>query len=115
MLWFSMSVSFVSSQGMGGGSGTLVTGWANLSVDCPLIVLFVFIFKNFFCFLSFVFCQQNTVPGVPACIHVGQVGSIWRFPGLIGAVATGLHQSHSKAGSKPHPRPIPQLTAMPDP
>lgn len=57
MLWFSMSVSFVSSQGMGGGSGTLVTGWANLSVDCPLIVLFVFIFKNFF----FVFCLSSFV------------------------------------------------------
>ena len=35
--------------------------------------------------------------------------------GLIGAVATGLHQSHSNARSKPHLRPTPQLTATPDP
>uniref|UniRef100_A0A8D0N9X0 Uncharacterized protein n=1 Tax=Sus scrofa TaxID=9823 RepID=A0A8D0N9X0_PIG len=33
----------------------------------------------------------------------------------IGAVATGLHQSHSNAGSKPRLQPTPQLTAMPDP
>ena len=35
--------------------------------------------------------------------------------GLIGAVATGLRQSHSNAGSKPHLQPIPQLTATLDP
>ena len=35
--------------------------------------------------------------------------------GLIGAVATGLHQSHSNAGSEPRLQPTPQLTAMPDP
>ena len=35
--------------------------------------------------------------------------------GLIGAVATSLHQSYSNAGSKPHLRPTLQLTAMPDP
>ena len=37
----------------------------------------------------------------------------WRFPGWgqIGAVAAGLHQSHSNAGSKPHLQPTPQLTA----
>ena len=34
--------------------------------------------------------------------------------GLIGAVATGLRQSHSNAGSKPRLQPTPQLTAMPD-
>ena len=31
------------------------------------------------------------------------------------AVATGLHQSHSNAGSEPCLRPMPQLTAMLDP
>ena len=31
--------------------------------------------------------------------------------GLIGAVAAGLHQSHSNAGSEPHLQPTPQLTA----
>ena len=34
--------------------------------------------------------------------------------GLIRAVATGLHHSHSNGGSEPHPRPTPQLTATPD-
>ena len=35
--------------------------------------------------------------------------------GRIGAVATGLSQSHSNAGSEPHLQPTPQLTAMPNP
>ena len=39
-------------------------------------------------------------------------GSQARVP--IGAVATGLRQSHSNAGSKPRLQPTPQLTATPD-
>ena len=35
--------------------------------------------------------------------------------GPIGAVATGLSQSHSNAGSEPCLGPTPQLTATPDP
>jgi len=35
--------------------------------------------------------------------------------GLIGAVATGLRQSHSNLGSKPRLQPTAQLTATPDP
>ena len=35
--------------------------------------------------------------------------------GLIGAVATSLHHSHSNAGSRLHLRPTPQLRATPDP
>ena len=35
--------------------------------------------------------------------------------GLIGAVPTGLRQSHSNARSEPHLGPTPQLMAMPDP
>ena len=35
--------------------------------------------------------------------------------GPIGAVATGLHHSHSNAGSEPHLQPTPQFMAMPDP
>ena len=35
--------------------------------------------------------------------------------GLIGALAAGLHHSHSNATSKPSLQPTPQLTAMPDP
>ena len=34
--------------------------------------------------------------------------------GRIGAVATGLRQSHSNSGSEPCLQPTPQLTAMPD-
>jgi len=34
--------------------------------------------------------------------------------GRIGAVATGLRQSHSNAGSELHLQPTPQLTATPD-
>ena len=35
--------------------------------------------------------------------------------GLIAAIATGLHQSHSNAGFEPRLQPISQLTAMPNP
>ena len=35
--------------------------------------------------------------------------------GPMGAVAAGLCHSHSNTGSKLHLRPIPQLTAIPDP
>ena len=35
--------------------------------------------------------------------------------GQIGAIAVGLHHSHSNAGSEPHLRPIPQLKATLDP
>ena len=35
--------------------------------------------------------------------------------GPVGAVAASLPHSHSNAGSEPHLRPAPQLTAMPDP
>ena len=48
----------------------------------------------------------RAIPGA----HVGS-----QARGRIGAVATGLHQSHSNAGSKPSLQPIPQLTATPDP
>ena len=35
--------------------------------------------------------------------------------GLIGAVAAGLHHSHSNVGSELRLQPTPQPTAMPDP
>ena len=34
--------------------------------------------------------------------------------GQVGAIPAGLHHSHTNEGSKPHVRPTPQLTAMPD-
>ena len=45
----------------------------------------------------------------PAAHGGSQVG------GLMGAVATGLRQSHSNVGSKLRLQPTPQLTGMPDP
>jgi len=35
--------------------------------------------------------------------------------GPIGAIAAGLHHSHSNTGSKPRLQPTPPLTATPDP
>ena len=35
--------------------------------------------------------------------------------GLIGAMAAGLHHSHSNVGSEPHLWPTPELMATPDP
>ena len=35
--------------------------------------------------------------------------------GLVGALAAGLHHSHSNMISKPYLKPMPQLTATPDP
>ena len=64
----------------------------------PLLILLHFFF--FFCLFS------RATP-------VAYRGSQAR--GLIGAIASGLRQSHSKVGSKPRLRPTPQFTAMPDP
>ena len=51
------------------------------------------------------------------CLFQGRSCGISRFPGqgLNQAVASGLSQSHSNAGSRPRLQPTPQLTAMPDP
>ena len=35
--------------------------------------------------------------------------------GRMETAAAGPHHSRSNIGSNPHPRPMPQLTAMPDP
>ena len=60
-----------------------------------------FFFLFFFFFLAF--------RAAPAAYEVSQA----RDP--IGAVAIGLHHSHSHAGFEPCLRPIPQLTATSDP
>ena len=63
-------------------------------------------------FLSFVVVVVAISWAAPAAYGGSQAR------GRIGAVATGLRQSHSNAGSEPHlqPTPIPQLqlTATPD-
>jgi len=71
---------------------------------CMIYVTFVFLFVCFSLFFCFViFRAAATAYG----------GSQAR--GRIGALAVGLHHSRSNAGSKPHLRPLPQLTAMLDP
>ena len=61
-------------------------------------------FILFICFLSFCyFLGCSTAYGVS------------QARGRIGAVATGLRQSHSSVGSEPHLQPTPQLIATPDP
>ena len=60
--------------------------------------------SRLFYFLSF--CPFRTAPAAYG-------GSQPRD--LIGAVATGLHQGHSNAGSELRLQPTPQLRATPDP
>ena len=59
-------------------------------------------FPFFFCL--FVFSRATLVA------HGGS-----QARGRIGAVASSLRHGHSNAGSEPHLRPTPQLTATPDP
>ena len=75
------------------------------------LIPFVFIF---FFFLSFVFVVVVVVVifAISWAAPAAYGGSQAR--GRIGAVATGLHQSHSNSGSEPRLRPTPQLTATPD-
>ena len=65
-----------------------------------------FFLTSFFFFFFFFFCIFRAAPAAYG-------GSQAR--GLIGAVAAGLHHSHSNMGSEPHLQPTPQLTATPDP
>ena len=58
---------------------------------------------SFFFFLFFLFRAARAAYG----------GSQAR--GLIGAVAAGLHRSHTNGGSELHLQPTPQLTATLDP
>ena len=62
----------------------------------------VFIYLFIFCLFAFSWAAPTAYGGS-------------RARGLIGAVATGLHQSHNNAGSEPCLRPTPQLMATEDP
>ena len=73
---------------------------------------FVFVFVFFFCLLSFVVVVVVVIVAISWAAPTAYGGSQAR--GLIGAVATGLRQSHSNAGSKPRLQPTPQLTATTD-
>ena len=66
-------------------------------------------FRNvffFFFFFFFVFCPFRDAP---------EAYGGFKAMGLIGAVATGLRQSHSNARSEPRLQPSPRLTAVLDP
>jgi len=64
-------------------------------------VLREFQLKYFFFFLAISWAAPTAYGGTQA-------------RGQIGAVATGLRQSHSNTGSEPRLQPTPQLTATPD-
>ena len=70
-----------------------------------------FYFYLFFV-LSFVFLSFVVVVAISWAAPVAYGGSQARGP--IGAVATGLRQSHSNAGSEPRLQPTPQLMGTPD-
>ena len=60
-----------------------------------------FIIYLFFCLFAFSWAAPTAYGGS-------------QVRGLIGAVATGLRQSHSNVGSKPHLQSTPELTATLD-
>ena len=65
--------------------------------------------KHFFFSIFFSFCLLAISWAAPGAYGGSQAR------GLIGAIASGLHQSHSNARSEPFLQPTPQLTATPDP
>ena len=72
------------------------------------LLFFIYIIFNLI-YLFIYFCLFAISWAAPAAYGGSQTR------GLIGAVAAGLRQSHSNAGSEPHLRPTPQLMATPDP
>ena len=75
------------------------------------VACFSFLFFSFFFFWLLLFCF------VLFCLFraasMAYVSS--KVRGQIGAIAAGLHHSHSNEGSYPHLGPTLQLTAMPGP
>ena len=63
-----------------------------MMLECPFVILFFFAISW----------------AAPAAYGGSQAR------GLIGAVATGIRQTHSNEGSEPRLQPTPQLTATPD-
>ena len=75
----------------------------------PLLFSFFSFFLFFFVFLFFVVVVVVAISWAAPVVYGGS-----QARGRIGAVAAGLHQSHSNAGSEPRLQPTPQLTATPD-
>ena len=82
------------------GSRKPVQATSSTPLACSCILL-----RPLFHIFFFFFCLFGAAPAAYG-------GSQAR--GLTGAVASGLHQSHSNVGSESHLRPTPQLTATPD-
>ena len=74
------------------------------------IYFFIYLFFYFFGLLSFVVVV--VVVAISWAAPTAYGASQARDP--IGAVATGLRQSHSNTGSEPRLQPTPQPTATPD-
>ena len=74
---------------------------------CVYIYVYIYIYMCIYIYIYiFFFCLFGAAPEA----HGG-----FQAKGRIQAVATGLHHSHSSAGSKPHLQPSPQLMATLDP
>ena len=75
-------------------------------IHCGLDPFIQTLYNFFFCLFFFVVVVVAISWAAPAAYGGSQA--------TIGAVATGLRQSHSNAGSEPRQQPTPQLTATPD-
>ena len=103
-------------------------------IKCPSIVLATAFHPKGFLFLQVPWYYENFYPVLIQLPSLSASSSTFFFfclfvfsratptayggsqaRGLIGAVAAGLHQSHSNAGSKLRLQPTPQLTAKLDP
>ena len=80
------------------------TQFFSSTLNPPQYQTTIAIFFFFFCLFAF----SSAAPAAYG-------GSQARVGGLTGAVASGLRQSHSNAGSEPSVQPTPQLTATLDP
>ena len=89
------------------------TFWNDGNLDLSDDYVGVYVYKNslsslfrfvFFCFFFFFLFMA-----APIAYGSSQAR------GQIGAIAAGLHHSHSTTRSEPHLRPIPRLMAMPYP
>ena len=70
---------------------------------------------SFFIYITFAVYNPNITFFLPFLGPHPRYMEVPRLGGLIGAVAAGLHHSHSSVGSNPRLQPTPQLTAMLDP
>ena len=80
-----------------------------LGLQNDILILFLHLIVGMLLFIYlFIFCLFAISWAAPAAYGGSQAR------GVIGAVAAGLCQSHSNAGSEPRLQPTPQLTATPD-